>query len=269
MPLPFCNCRVCRAARTLGGKNLRKRSASLINGELLIDLSPDLAAMAALYRIDTARIRYLLQTHSHSDHFDAGHFVTRCSSYASEGAAHLEVVCSAETFDDMNRWVRCNEPEIDLRDERWQKDMNFTPRLISPGQSLRLGEYTVTALDSRHDPRTGALIYLVECHGKTVLYGTDLLEITGTTWEILSRCRLDAVFLDLTYGEGFNAGGHTDAAQVADIVRRMKAEGIAGEHTKIYATHISHEGNGTHEEMERLARPHGYGIAYDGMEIIL
>lgn len=65
VPLPFCNCRVCREARRRGGKDFRKRSAALINEDLLIDLSPDLCSMAFLHQVDLTKIRYLLQTHSH------------------------------------------------------------------------------------------------------------------------------------------------------------------------------------------------------------
>lgn len=269
MPLLFCNCPVCTAARANGGRDYRKRSAALINDDMLIDLSPDLAAMAAMYGIDTARIRWLLQTHSHADHFDAGHFVTRCSSYAVREPAPLDVVCSEQTFDDMNRWVQLNEPDIDLHDPRWQRDMAFTPRLMRAGDTMQLGEYTVTALDSRHDPRLCAFIYLIEQHGKRLLYATDLLELDENVWQHLRGHRLDAAVLDCTYGEGFNSGGHIDAGQLRDIVARMRSAGIADERTLIYATHISHEGNDTHDRMEQQSGRYGYHIAYDGLVIEL
>src|SRR6266403_4487082 len=41
-PEAFCKCRNCAKARTLGGPSLRKRSAALINNDLLIDLAPTL-----------------------------------------------------------------------------------------------------------------------------------------------------------------------------------------------------------------------------------
>ena len=84
MPLAFCNCTVCRQSRELGGKNIRKRSSIIINDELLIDLGPDAINACNMYGIDAGKIKYLLQTHSHSDHFDAGHFVTRWSDYATK-----------------------------------------------------------------------------------------------------------------------------------------------------------------------------------------
>ena len=41
VPLPFCSCPTCRAARVQGGKDLRTRSALLINDDLLIDCGAD------------------------------------------------------------------------------------------------------------------------------------------------------------------------------------------------------------------------------------
>ena len=40
-PEAFCQCDNCEQARALGGPSLRKRSAALINDDLLIDLGPE------------------------------------------------------------------------------------------------------------------------------------------------------------------------------------------------------------------------------------
>lgn len=269
MPLPFCGCETCRTARINGGKDLRKRSAALINDDLLIDLSPDLSAMAAMYNVDTSKIRCLLQTHSHSDHFDAGHLVTRCGEYASQNPEHLTIICSAKTLEDMNHWVQCNDPAIDLTDEFRQQDMGISFLLPEKFEQVIIGDYKITPIDSLHDPRVQAYIYLIEEHGKRLLYATDLLCISEDVWDFLCTCHPDALVIDQTYGEGCNSGGHTDAGQVKDIVLRMKKLGITDDSTRIFATHISHEGNGTHEQMEALAVKNGYNIAFDGMEFDL
>jgi phosphoribosyl 1,2-cyclic phosphate phosphodiesterase len=41
----FCKCQNCAQARMLGGPSLRKRSAALINDDLLIDLGPDIMSV--------------------------------------------------------------------------------------------------------------------------------------------------------------------------------------------------------------------------------
>src|SRR5262249_28510046 len=48
-PEAFCSCRNCTQARSAGGKSLRKRSAALINDDLLIDLGPDIMSASQIH----------------------------------------------------------------------------------------------------------------------------------------------------------------------------------------------------------------------------
>ncbi len=268
MPLAFCNCDVCKRSRELGGKNIRKRSSIVINDELLIDLGPDAINACNMYGVDAGKIKYLLQTHSHSDHFDAGHFVTRWSDYATKDLSYLDIVCSKGTAQDMYHWINENE-SIDLFDEKWQEDLNYGLHIVKHGEVIGLGDHEIVAIDSKHDPRVEAMVYIISSMGKSIFYGTDMLEISEEAWQILEKYRFDVVFLDQTYGKGFNAGGHPDAGMVSDYVKTMRTKGIINEKSLVYATHISHEGNETHEEMEKKAKANGYRIAYDGMKLSL
>jgi len=80
-PNPFCRCGNCQRARALGGLSLRKRSAALINHDLLIDLGPDLIAASTMHGCSLAGARYCLQTHAHADHLDPSHFLSRSPEY--------------------------------------------------------------------------------------------------------------------------------------------------------------------------------------------
>lgn len=195
MPLVFCNCVVCKASREAGGKNRRKRASALIDDELLIDLGPDLCSQAEMYRIDLGKIKYLLQTHSHADHFDGGHFITRSSAYRAEALTHLDIVCSRGTCRDMNRWVQCNEPSFDIASALWKDDMHYDLHLMQSGERIVLGEYEITALDAAHDDQVEALIYLIGRGGKYLLYGTDLCDIRAEVWRILSSITYSWSFL--------------------------------------------------------------------------
>lgn len=88
-PLAFCKCSICQKARINKGKDSRKRASVLINDDLLIDFGPDVVHSSALYDVDLTKVRYILQTHGHSDHFDAGHLVTRLQEYAVEKWSRL------------------------------------------------------------------------------------------------------------------------------------------------------------------------------------
>lgn len=45
MPLPFCNCNLCKTAKLLKGKDIRRRTSIVINNDILIDLGPDLLSL--------------------------------------------------------------------------------------------------------------------------------------------------------------------------------------------------------------------------------
>ncbi|MBR4960058.1 MAG: MBL fold metallo-hydrolase [Clostridia bacterium] len=266
-PLAFCKCRVCEAARRNGGKDFRKRSSVVINGDLLIDLGPDSVTACFQYGVDISGIRYLLQTHAHADHFDAGIFATRHRDYAAADSVHLDVFCSEGTFRNMDKWVRSQEPSYDLYDEQIRRAMHFDYHPVSKNKTITFGDYTVHAIDSLHDPGEEALVYVVSHKSTHILYGTDLLQFDDEAWEILGKYRLSAVFLDQTYGKGCNAGGHTDAGMAAQYVSRMRKMGVIDGNTQVFATHLSHEGNDIHHVMEEAAQKHGYHIAYDGMTV--
>ena len=269
IPLGFCNCEVCKSARKNGGKDIRKRASIVINDEMLVDLGPDSINACAMYCIDAGNIKYLLQTHSHSDHFDGGHFVTRWSEYRSDNLEHLSIVCSKGTANDMNQKIKENETSLDLFDEECQKDLNYDLKILKHGEKINVGDYEIVAIDSKHDDRVEALIYIILYKGISLLYGTDLLEINDEAWKIISNYKLNIVFLDQTYGKDCNSGGHLDEFEIRQIIKNMKDKGIIDDDSQIFATHLSHEGNDIHSIAEERARESNYHIAFDGMDINL
>ena len=266
VPLPFCRCGYCNAAREQGGKNFRRRSSLLINRDLLIDLGPDVGTAAQEFGADLTELRWCLQTHAHSDHFDPGIFVTRLAEYAVREVPPLSLVASAETFRAMSRRLSEEEPGVDLLEEGWQQRLNCTVMPVRHGETVLAGSYQITALDSLHDPAQGALIYLIEQDGTAVLYGTDLSGWSERCWEVMEdrNIRLDWLILDQTYGAA-NGTGHLNARQVARLCRQMQENGFLKPAGRCYATHLSHEGNPPHEQAQRLALQNGYEIAYDGL----
>jgi len=97
-PLAFCRCDFCNKARKLGGKDFRKRSSIIINTDFLIDFSPDVLSASFMYGKSIADIRYCLQTHSHSDHFDPSHFTTRIPEYMGVNTPALQLYGSEATL---------------------------------------------------------------------------------------------------------------------------------------------------------------------------
>ena len=106
-PLVFCNCEYCIQARKTGGKNIRTRSQSLINDDLLIDLPADTYSHFLTNGIEGHKINYLLVTHSHADHFYPDELEMRQGCYAHNMKHQvLEMYCGKgvkERFDYMNK----------------------------------------------------------------------------------------------------------------------------------------------------------------------
>ncbi|PIE36242.1 hypothetical protein CSA56_00720 [candidate division KSB3 bacterium] len=75
-PEPFCQCPNCTQARACGGESLRKRSAMLIDDDLLLDLGPDILTASSLHGCPLTNVRYCLQTHAHADHLDLSHLLS-------------------------------------------------------------------------------------------------------------------------------------------------------------------------------------------------
>src|SRR2546423_5164497 len=68
-PAPFCICDACQSARRLGGRDVRTRSGALIDDDLKIDFGPDTVMQLQRCAQNLLKVRTLIFTHQHSDHF--------------------------------------------------------------------------------------------------------------------------------------------------------------------------------------------------------
>ena len=268
-PLVFCRCPVCRLAWRTGGPDFRRRSSALIGEDLLIDLGPDLMSSAFAFGTDVSQIRFLLQTHSHSDHFDAGHLITRLPDYATEEPLPMAVCASPETLRHMSDALAREEPGADLLAEDWQARLRLSVHPLRHGDTVLLGNRRITAVESNHDPLDGSLLYVVEEDGRTFFYATDTMRLTDRAWALFRErgFAFDAVAIDATYGPGTRGGGHLSADQAAEEIARMRMEGALRPGGRAFATHISHEGMPPHAEFERYAHAHGFEAAWDGLAL--
>ena len=87
--------------------------------------------------------------------------------------------------------------------------------------------------------------------------------------EQLKDIKLDMIIMDHTFGNADYSFSHLNEEKFIKQIEKLKEIGCISENTKIYGTHISHDGMEYHEIVEERAISNGYHIAYDGMEIIL
>lgn len=265
-PLVFCNCNNCKKAKALGGKNIRKRASILINDELLIDLTPDCQTAINMYKKDMSNVKYLLQTHTHLDHFDINHFTTLDYKYSSIKKDYLTLLCSKLCLEDIQKKVSQYD-KMNLFDNDYLNKIKLKTKTVNHGEEIKIDTYTIKAIYTSHDENIGAQLYLIKQNGKTLLYATDTPPITQTTLKELKGEKIDCLFLDESFGLQEYTYSHLNIKAFDSYVKTLKQNNILNNSCLIYATHITHDGNPPHEELKKILNKYNYSPAYDGLEL--
>jgi phosphoribosyl 1,2-cyclic phosphate phosphodiesterase len=244
-PEAFCKCPNCSAARTLGGPSLRKRSAALINNDLLIDLGPDIMAASHMHGCSLDEVRYCLQTHPHADHLDLSHLLSRSPGYGVVGAPVLNSYASRETLGRAAETFERDLASYSLLSPEAEEYLNCKIQQIRPFEPFMAGPYSVLAFPANHALGMGAMLYAIEADGRAAFYGTDTATLSEPTWQAFREHKMsfDVVVLDHTYGPEQCGRDHLSARQVIEHADRMRAEGLLRSTARVFATHIAHEGN--------------------------
>jgi phosphoribosyl 1,2-cyclic phosphate phosphodiesterase len=268
-PEAFCKCANCARARALGGPSLRKRSAALINNDLLIDLGPDIMAASHMHGCSLGEVRYCLQTHPHADHLDLSQLLSRSPGYGVVGAPVLNFYASRETLERAAATFERDLAGYSFLSPEAEKNLNCKIHQIPPLEPFLVGPYSVIAFPANHAPGMGAMLYAIEADGRAVFYGTDTATLPEQTWQGFREHKIsfDVVVLDHTYGPEQSGRDHLSARQVIEHVGRMRSEGLLRSSARVLATHIAHEGNPAHPDLAAFAKKHGYDVAYDGLVV--
>lgn len=269
-PNAHCRCENCVAARTQGGKSIRRMSSAMIDDDLLIDLGPDVDSACRDQGIDLADVEWVLQTHLHADHLAPIHAVGRSSSWAAKNAKPMEWFGSQATLDTIVRNLGKSAPKLDIsvNDETAQTRLKLTT--VTEWQELAFGPYRVQTVAANHDPAVEPMLFAIEKDGRRLFYGSDTTTLPDDTWPRMAELgwTFDVVVFD--HNDGFTRDvslTHMGSVGVMREVGIMRELGVVSETTRLFGTHIAHHSNSTHDVEQAKAQQLGYDIAYDGLII--
>lgn len=258
-PGVFCQCPLCQSARRMGGKNIRTRSQALINDDLLLDLPPDNQLHSLCYGLDLGKVRALLITHSHSDHFYPEDLEFLQEPYSHTYSSQMQIYGN----DAVGRGIVRTCGGTGGNKERFQF------REAEVNETFTVLNYTVTPLRATHVQEEKCLFYHIAQGDRSLLYAHDTGAFTQENLDCLARQpgKLGLVSLDCTSQMHRDGQYHMGLADAAEQKEKLLALGLADADTVWVVNHFSHNGGWLHDEITEQARKYGMIASYDGMAV--
>ena len=267
-PAIFCKCDTCQELRRRGEEEYHTRAQFLIDDVVGIEFPPDAYHHALRFNVDLTKMKYLLITHSHMDHFYAHDFILRGYKYTSEKNLPLTIYGNAEVVKIFQECTR--------REMKESVAPNFTLVEVTPFQPFTLGdngEYTATPLLAQHSKVEQAFVYLIEKGDKAYLHLTDtgrlpkesldyLEEYLNKKKKVVDFVTFDCTFLRHMAGEvSRHMGLEDNKAMQTEFTKRN----IVNEHTRYAITHYSHNNTPLKENLQSIEKEYGYIPTFDGL----
>lgn len=258
IPNPFCKCEICEKTRAQKGKDVRTRSSVIIDDLMQIDFAPEFSYQVMRENIDVTKIKDLIFTHTHPDHFNVGDLYSRMINFGFNITHPLYIYGNDVAING------CLHVLPEYSSER------FVFNLIVPFQTVTTSSgYRITPLLANHAKWEFCYIYLIEKCGKTILYGHDSGYFPELTWQWLkdSGIQPDLAVFECTYGYRQNdrTDNHMSIETVLAAQKRMLSENIFHEQTQLITSHHSHSCGFMHDELVEIFKPYKIEVAYDGL----
>jgi phosphoribosyl 1,2-cyclic phosphate phosphodiesterase len=249
----YSDSRVSRYARQHGGKDIRSRSAALLDRHVKIDLPPDTLMQMQRDRLDARDWSCIMFTHSHADHFSPDEL--QYCLYPFNDMEHMGFAI----YGNRKICTRIREMYPD-----WPIELTETQIF----RCFRHGDYQITPVLANHMDDEQAQNLVFTRGEQSMLYATDTGVWPDVTWEYLQGAGLDALIIECTEGiYGTDYEGHLDVEACIAVVERLRKQGSIKEEATVVTTHHSHNGGATHAELEEYLKPHGIHVGFDGLEV--
>jgi phosphoribosyl 1,2-cyclic phosphate phosphodiesterase len=234
----------------------RRYSSMLACGELLFDCPEHVPETLEEQKISLSAVKYLLITHSHSDHLNIAAIKIINAARKKESLAPLSVFAHTAVA----KYIRKNGIEATG---------------LFPGQSFSAGNYHIISLPANHTPglkNETALHYLVNRDGFEWLYATDGAWMPYAAWDILRDRRLDALIIDATIGDNhegdYRIFEHNSIPMLRIMIGTINNLNILKLSAPVILTHLARTLHPDHQGLANsLSAP--FIAAFDGMVYIL
>jgi phosphoribosyl 1,2-cyclic phosphate phosphodiesterase len=269
IPALFCDCKVCKEARKMGGRYVRMRSQIMIEDKLLLDFGPDTYSNCVRFGFDLSAVSDALISHVHEDHFYPVDLYCR---QIGMGTVLNTPTLTLHGSEDVEKYamqmfsiVTPNDPDRLLQQNR------IAFHELKPYETYDIAGMQITPLPARHNT-PHPFVYIVEQGGRVALIMNDSGYFSEETMSWLKEkgLRFDLISYDCTHGaeDAGEGSRHMGVPNNLEMKKRFEENGNCDGDTLHVITHFSHNiqtvGYG---EMEGIAKANGFILAYDGLEI--
>lgn len=263
MPSVFCDCENCRLIKSLGRSEYRTRAQVLIDDCMSIDFPPDAYYHSFNFGIDFSKLKYILATHSHMDHFYAHDFVLHGYKYAKLSEPVLNIYGNEE--------VKKVFDECTARELKDEVKPSLKVNILKPYEKHNIDNYRVLTLPANHSKEEQALLFYVEKGGKGYLHFYDTAQVEDEVFEFLKQNNAQAnlVCFDCTFleGKGGKVARHMGIEDDMLMKQKLSEFCIINEQTKIVISHFSHNGCPVSSKLKEVENRYKVEAAYDGLII--
>ena len=249
----WCDCENCAKARKWGGKNIRRNSSVILDGDVMIDIGKTVHIQAERFGADILKIKTLLITHTHRDHFNAHTLWARTAVFTE--IPELNIFGSKQAENTLMTEGR------DYNAESWRVKFN----LIEPYKKYQAGDIELYTLDGNHgDGEYHSINYIITRKNRTFLYLSDTGYPFDKTLKTLADFKFDFIITEGTYGFGADSGGHMGFEKNLRLLEFFNANKLWKNKPDYYITHVSPHWSPPHDEYSPILAEKGLTLAYDG-----
>jgi phosphoribosyl 1,2-cyclic phosphate phosphodiesterase len=251
IPALYGNDRVSKFARANGGKDLRTRSAALVDSALKLDLGPDTLSQVHRFGVDPTEWSAVFFTHSDEDHMCLSEI--QYGMFPFVDAEKLEYTIYGNEI--VCQLIRHRYPE-------WPIDLIELKKY----ETVIHEAYQVTPVSATHKGDEDCHNFIVERDGRRLLYATDTGFYHDEVFDFLAGKEIHALVVECS--DGFHKTpyvGHMDIEQCVTLVGRLRESRALGPDAQVFTTHHAAGGGAIHSELEAALGPWGIHAGYDGL----